>query len=266
MKKQNIEELFMDYFDGNISSGELKKIISESEQYKNSFDEIDKLKMLYSKLDEIDIPEPGKNLDKIFYNMLENVSAAMPHPRKRTNVLAQLAGRLINWVTLPKISFAALLLVLGIAIGRWVIPDSGNKQYEQLSAELSSVKEVMMLTMLQQPSPAERIKAVNYVNSLSDVDNKVANALIETLNSDPNVNVRLATIDALSAFTQNPQVRQGLVRSIANQTSPLVQVALADLMAAMKEKNSIAPLKSLLADKKIKNSVKVKIENCIANI
>lgn len=266
MKKRDIEEFFVDYFDGKLSSDELKKILAESEEYKNNFDEIEKLRNLYTKLDNLSVPEPGENLDKNFYNMLSSVREATPKMRHRENPFKALAAKLIQKVTLPKISYAALLIIAGIAIGKWALPNPDDKRLSDLSSELTSVKKVMMLTMLQQPSPTERIKAVSYVNSFSDVDNKVANALIETLNTDPNVNVRLATVDALSAFCGNPQVRQGLIQSIANQKSPLVQVALADLMVSIHEKSSVESLKKLLTEEGIKKSVKTKIENCITKI
>lgn len=266
MKKHDIEELFMDYIDGKINADELNKILAGSDKYKGRFDEIEELKKLYSMLDEIPIPEPGENLDKNFYNMLESVKEATPKQAPEENIILSAIEKIIRSVTLPKISYAALLLIGGIALGKWAFPGTADKRLENLSAELTSVKEVMMLTLLQQPSPTERIKAVSYVNSLPDVDNKVVNALIETLNGDPNVNVRLATIEALTAFTGNPGVREGLVKSIINQKSPLVQIALADLMVSIREKNSVDQLKKLLTDKEIKRSVKTKIENCIAKI
>lgn len=266
MKKQNIEEYFMDYIDGKLSEDDLKKIIAGSEENAGKLNEIEQLKDLYNRLDTIPIPEPGDNLDKNFYNMLENISAAIPKPEKKTNIVAEKIAGLVKSLTLPKIGYSTLLLIVGIALGKLLWPAGSETRIDQMSAELKSMKEVMMLTLLQQPSATERIKAVSSIDSGSDVDNRVINALIETLNTDPNVNVRLATIESLSGLTQNPQVRQGLVQSIVNQKSPLVQIALADLMVSLREKNSIGPLQNLLKDKEIKHSVKTKIESCIAKI
>lgn len=266
MKKKDIEESFMDYINGELSEDELKKILASSGEHKDKFEEIEEVKNIYLKLDNISVPEPGENLDKNFYNMLESISAVAALKENKSSIIKDKISGFIKSLTLPKISYAALLLVFGVLIGKWALPGSSDSQYDKVSSELRSMKEVMMLTMLQQSSPIERIKAVSSVNSLSDVDSRVSNALIETLNTDPNVNVRLATVEALSSFCQNPQVRQGLVQSIANQKSPLVQIALADLMVSIKEKQSIEPLKKLLEDKEIKYSVKTKIENCIAKL
>lgn len=266
MKKHNIEESFIDYFDGNMSGEELKKLLADSEEFRNKFEELDDLKKLYNKLDCIHAPEPGENLDKKFYNMLENISAVTPKKKSLSDAASGKLHKLLGKITLPKISFASLFLIMGILAGKWLMPDSSEPRIKEMSSELKSMKEVMMLTLLQQPAPTERIKAVSYVNSFTEVDSKVANALIETLNTDPDINVRLATIDALAGFCQNPHVRQGLIQSIARQKSPLVQVALADLMVSIHEKKSVEQLRRLLSDKEIKKSVKVKIENCITRI
>ncbi len=265
MKEMEIEEFIIDYLDGKLEYEKLKEILQKNDKYRNKLDEIEKIKKLYGKLNEIPVPEPDDNLDKNFYNLLEPLKSVITRPENRAKYFSEKLNGIINLVTLPKLGYASLFIILGIVIGRWLIPGNAA-QLEQMSAEVKQMKEVMVLTMLNQPSPSERIKAVSSVNTISDSDSKVINALIETLNSDPDVNVRLVTVEALSGFTQNPLVRQGLVQSIAKQKSPLVQIALADLMVSLREKNSVEPLKNLLKDKEISYAVKNKIEACIAKI
>ena len=76
--------------------------------------------------------------------------------------------------------------------------------------------------------------------------NETLEALLYTLNHDPNLNVRLSAVDALYLFTGHPLVKQGLLDSLHKQTSPLVQIALIDLIADMREKQAIKSLKELL--------------------
>ena len=71
-------------------------------------------------------------------------------------------------------------------------------------------------------------------------------ALLSTLNNDPNVNVRLATLEALAPLADDPAVRLGLVHSLTRQDSPLVQSALADVMVQLQERRSVKPLRELL--------------------
>ncbi len=65
----------------------------------------------------------------------------------------------------------------------------------------------------------------------------------------PNVNVRLTTLEALTHFARDPVVREGLIQSILQQESPLVQAALADVMLKLQEKRAIQPFKKLLQQK-----------------
>jgi hypothetical protein len=86
------------------------------------------------------------------------------------------------------------------------------------------------------------------------------------LNTDTNVNVRLAAVTSLSKYVENPKVREGLVMSITKQESPLVQIALADLMVTLKEKKSINSMETLLQQPDINIHVKQKLEESIKQI
>lgn len=88
-------------------------------------------------------------------------------------------------------------------------------------------------------------------------------ALLATLNNDPNVNVRLSTLDALTHLANHPEVRQGLIQSISQQDSPLMQLAIADLMLKLQEKRSVSQLKELLKQKNLDHSVRDKISQTI---
>jgi len=67
----------------------------------------------------------------------------------------------------------------------------------------------------------------------------------------------------LQGYSNLPHVREGLVRSIATQQSPLVQMALAELMVAIQEKSSVNELKKVLDQKNTAKEVKEKIQKSI---
>ena len=128
------------------------------------------------------------------------------------------------------------------------------------------MREMMMLSLLQNPSASERMRGVSYTSNISKVNRKMADALLETLNNDPDVNVRLTTLEALTQFANNPVVREGLVQSIVQQESPLVQAALADVMLKLQEKRSVSPFKKLLQHKDLNGMVRSKIEQTITRL
>ncbi|MFZ1809170.1 MAG: HEAT repeat domain-containing protein, partial [Cyclobacteriaceae bacterium] len=98
---------------------------------------------------------------------------------------------------------------------------------------------------------------------MSQASKKVTEALIKTLNEDGNVNVRLAALDALRPYVRESYVRESIIRSIANQSSPMVQVALAELMVELQEKKSVKELRKLLEEEATPNDVKERIEESI---
>ncbi|WP_431200274.1 HEAT repeat domain-containing protein [Mucilaginibacter sp. P25] len=91
-------------------------------------------------------------------------------------------------------------------------------------------------------------------------------ALLATLNNDPNVNVRLSTLDALTHLTGYPEVREGLIKSIVEQDSPLMQLAIADVMLKLQEKRSVKSFKELLKQKGLDNGVRDKIKQTITQL
>jgi hypothetical protein len=132
-----------------------------------------------------------------------------------------------------------------------------------MNGEISDLKEMMMLSLLEKESATDRLKAVNLTQDMDQVSKQVTSALLQTLNSDENVNVRLAALDALRPYSKDSQIREALIRSIGKQKSPLVQVALAELMAQLQEKGAIKELEKILEDGETPTDIKKKIQESI---
>ena len=128
------------------------------------------------------------------------------------------------------------------------------------------MRQMMMLSLLENPSASERLRAVSYTEEISNVNAQVTDALLRTLNEDPNINVRLVTLEALIKYSGQHKVREELIRSIANQESPIVQSALADIMIRLQEKRSVSAFKHLLENTRNDNPVKPKIEKTITQL
>ena len=153
---------------------------------------------------------------------------------------------------------------IGYFIGK---PDNdaltSQSEVKKLSSEVQAMKQLMMLSMLENPIATERLKAVSYTQELNNVDDQVVDALLTTLNFDQNENVRLVTLEALIQLADNPKVREGLVQSLLKQESPLMQVALADAMVKLQEKSSVKHFKQMLQKENLNEAVKGKIEKTI---
>ena len=87
-----------------------------------------------------------------------------------------------------------------------------------------------------------------------------------TLNNDENVNVRLSAVEALKKYTAIPLVREGLIKSIIHQDSPLVQMELADLMVVLQEKKAVKSFEKLIDKEDVNSSAKEKMKESIESI
>lgn len=165
-------------------------------------------------------------------------------------------------------ALTAAALMAGVIIG-FVIPARKTVQNQDIAGlkhEVNQLRETMMLTLLQNEAPSERLKAVSYSDDFDQYNNKIIKALFTTLNQDDNINVRLAAIEALQKYTAEAWVRSELVKSIALQSSPLVQVALAECMVSIKEKSSIQELEKVVRNRDTPEPVKKRLESYIKQI
>ncbi|MDQ3290521.1 MAG: HEAT repeat domain-containing protein, partial [Bacteroidota bacterium] len=205
--------------------------------------EITDFKKLYCQMGDIPAPEPSPFLKADFQAMLADYKKEHPQRAPKGGFFGSWLASLSVKQVFGQAVFGMILLAIGIGIGFRITPSKTyEKELSHLTGEVQNMREVMMLTLLKQSSATERLKAVNLTSDLETADAKVIRALLQTLNNDPNVNVRLATIEALYQHADNPTVREGLIAAISKQDSPLVQIALADVMLSLQEKKSVAEL------------------------
>jgi hypothetical protein len=138
-------------------------------------------------------------------------------------------------------AMAAGLLVCGILFGRF-LPQTGdsNTEMAQLRGQVENLHQMVALSMLQQQSPSARMRGVTYSEKIAQPDPQVLDALLQAVNHDSNVNVRLSAVDALQKFATGPEVTRAMANSIAGQESPLVQIALIDMLVQLNA-SGVAP-------------------------
>jgi HEAT repeats len=256
MEQERIDELIIKYNEGQADPAEIKLIEQLLEEGKIELYQLRELSMLEEQVIEMKSPVPSSDLDDNFYQMLKTVKA-------KSKGFSW--GSLFSWPELaPKLAFASVTLVMGFLGGYFFFPSpSSNKQVEILTSEVQEMKEMMMFSMLQQESATERLKAVSLTSEMTTVSAKVTNALLQTLNNDENLNVRLEALEALKPFVRDSRIRAELVRSIGKQDSPLVLIALAELMQELQEKSSVKELQKAMKSDKTPLEVKKRIEESI---
>jgi hypothetical protein len=161
----------------------------------------------------------------------------------------------------PALQLAAAVLILagGFMAGRnW--PNAAHEQarneVSELRGEVRGMREMVAMTLLQQDSAIGRLQGVSWSHQLERPSDQVLATLLETLQHDPNVNVRLASIDALRAFAAEDRVRTGLVEALGSKQSPMLQIALIDALTDLRESRSVKTLRTIADDQKQNEAVR----------
>jgi hypothetical protein len=262
MKKSKPEEKLFDLLHRNLSDSEfdeLNKCLSESGTSRDDFESMQLLDKLMEKSAD---SGPSEKMDRRFYAMLneEQKKELMGNPEISSEssfiTLFRTAG--------IRVAAGIALFILGWFASGWFNRGTiGHDQITGLTGEIKQLKETLVLTMMQQNSPVERIKAVNMVAELGSADDQIIAGLLRVLNQDENDNLRLLSLDALLRYSGIPEVRKGLISSIGNQTSPLVQLRLAEIMLILRERRAIPEFQKVLENESLNYNVRDKISKAV---
>jgi hypothetical protein len=224
---------------------------------------------LWKKLVLLPEEQPSPALQSRFKAMLESYQEgrwekASLNAEKRKQPTSMLWG-LGNWRQIPfaGVAWACVFLICGFLIGRNMERPANNDAQGQLDAmrqELAATRQMVALSMLQQQSASQRLEGVSWSARLQQPDPQVLGALLHTLRSDPSVDVRLASLDALSRYAGRPEVRRELVNSLEGRQSPLVQVALIDLLVDLHDRSAVPQLKQFQQDPKVNPTVRQRVD------
>ena len=216
-------------------------------------------------VDGMKVPEPSAEMDQKFQAMLEEAKKARfleerEPVRRQSPFFGPRPG------LLPRLAVVLSLVVVGWFLGYQLTPRPERARIDLLASEVQEMKRTVMLAMLENSSAAERMKAVQYAQEVTEPDESVLDALARTVNDDANVGVRLMAVNALAHYAAYPRAREALIQSIVWQKSPLVQLALADVMLALNEKRAVEPIRRIIASPMVDDSVRSKLEATVREL
>lgn len=163
------------------------------------------------------------------------------------------AGGRMRWNLAGQIAAGVALLLGGLGLGyNWRSSQSASAEVTQLRGEVGTMRQLVALSLMQQQSASERLRGVSWAYQVEPPDTEVLKALVAAVNHDPNVNVRLAAVDALRPYASSPATRpmtaDAAVQALSHETEPIVQVALIDLLVDLKLKPAEQTLRRVASD------------------
>jgi hypothetical protein len=259
MECYEVESLLIDYIDAQLHPGDKKALEQHLQSCAECANKLEEYKQLFHSIEENKTEKPGPALREKFEIMLQselNIDSTTRIIREDEDT------KIISIKRKPlllRIAASIILVALGVWAGTQLKQDSSTgstSEIADLKSEVKEMKEALLFNMLNEESASERIKAVSYADEISNPDIKIINALLETMNEDKNVNVRLAALYSVSKYTDNKSVSDSLVASLRKQTEPLMQIALINILTEKKETKAIGPIRDILQDKKTLQPVK----------
>ncbi len=262
MTCEKIQERFADYLVGDIDGAGREEVREHIAACPACRQDLEDLTVVWARLGVLPEEQPGGGLRHRFYAMLEEYKDGME--RAGAGPGRRRAAR-PDWLTFRRPAFAAafsaLVLCAGLGAG-WLLNGArgGGASVAALSREVEDMRQQVALSLLSQPSAADRIQGIGYSAGVERPSDETLAALFDALDTDRSPSVRLAAVDALYLFRDRPGVRERLVRSLAVQAYPLVQVALIDFLVEVREARAAAALKELIEAGELTPEVKQRAE------
>ncbi len=179
------------------------------------------LQRLMEGLNALPHPDPPEGLSQRFHQRLalELAATSKSHPF------------LGSW-WMPLSAAALLLLSAGMSLGfllRGGRDDSG-------------------MARLRRGSAADRMEAIALVNQQNSGPVEMVPALLDRIGHDPSLEVRLSAVEALYIFCSDPEISPRIELALSAQDRPEVQLALIDLVAALRQRRAAEALRRLIRE------------------
>ena len=252
MKCDEVREQLPDYWTGALDETATREIEAHLGSCSTCRAEAETLSAIWKKLGAIPEERPGRALRARFETTLEAYVQGLRQAERGSSTRAKLDQWLDGWWPRQpafQFGFAVTFLAIGLLAGYSLTGNSrSDGEVARLHEEVRHTRQLVALSLLQQQSASERLKGVDWSYRIPRPDSQVLSALLQTVNYDQNVNVRLAALDALHQSAGNSTVRRGLVEALDRQTSPMVQIALIDVLVDVRDKEATGALKDLMQE------------------
>jgi len=236
MSCDDTSALIVDRLKGQISAADEQRLDAHLATCTACSDEAETITALWERLGTFDVDVPHERLRARFHAGLAAYEA-----REAQHWTERFFERWWPQQPVLQVGLAAALALVGVLIGQQ-LPSPVDTEVAALRAEVRTVG----LALLDHQSASERLLGVAWSRRTAQTPD-VVNALLERVQYDPNLSVRLAAVDALRAELDQPDVSAGLALALDRQESPLMQVALTDALLTTGSGPGVEAVRAILS-------------------
>jgi hypothetical protein len=183
----------------------------------------DEEQKLWNELQRISQAEPTPRLRARFYRDLDRIGRSTPMDRWRGWL-----GLTGNRGLLTALGCVIVGVFVGIVLGTTDSVD--RSELSSLHQQVAQLNRHLILDRLESESASKRLLGVIDAAGFSEHDSEIARALLTRAVDDRVYSVRAAAIDAIGPQLDTPAVGGELMGLLEKSESPLVQLALVDLI------------------------------------
>lgn len=233
MEKDEIEKLLEKYYEGKTSNAEERSLLEATNDplFKHSLD-------YYKQSKRNELPK----------SFIKKVSQLISQEDKK--------GSSFQWVSL-KVAAALVLILLSAFLIRM------NATYNEMLARMETIQNVLAITLIDQQSVHLKLKALKLTESLPALQQELSQSLVDLLNKDENINVRMAAIETMAGFSKNDQIKRDLINTLEFEESFLVRAILVESLVGMNDPKLIEELKKMIEDENTDEELKNQIKEMI---
>ena len=244
------ENKIIEYIEGHLSEVEVVELEAKIKTSESLQERVKEYRFLLEHVDNLPEYQPSEKITNNFYQFLK---------KEQSKDSKKVIPFWKQYRTAFQIAAGIALFVIGLWFGNQL----DNKQTEQISKIEQDLQNTqsMMLEMLRKTSASQRIKAVNYSYGFETSDQRIIDALIQTMNFDDNMNVRLHAAEALARFGEEEKVREAFLMSLASQDNPEMQIKTINILVQLNEQRAVGEMLKLLEQDSLIDAVKQQVQN-----
>ena len=261
MKCEEAKELLIDYLEDTLPVALQEQVESALKNCPECQQELKELRQTMDWVTEAEEKQPPISLAFHFQDTLEKAKKS----EARDNVVTLKPTRNYQWTIA-----ASIALIAGIFLGRQIDSTSsienGSTELTALQEEMSELRTLFANSLMKQSSASERIRGINISYELASENSSVIETLIETMQNDPNINVRVAAAQALFRFGDQESVRAAFIAALSNQKDPTLQILLIDMLVQLEEQRALGELQNIAEQDSTLDIVKSKAQEGISKL
>ena len=241
MKCEDVQMLLSDYADGQLPPADTEHVREHLASCPACAREAGAQRRLHAAFRASPAPQPGPRLHAMFHTWLEAEKEAAEFRARelttpRTSWLRNLMGPGASAVAACTV-FAVGLLV-GDRLGSKPAPagrdEAATREIAQLRQEVETMNKTVAWSLLQQQPASERLQTVRALET-STTRGSTINELLSVLAYDSSPTVRRSAVEALYRYAAEPAVPHALATALPRENSPVVQLAMIDLLAVSRD-------------------------------